>query len=170
MPLRFIREFIKLESGSGIFLFLAALLAMIIDNTAFAHYYDAFFHMPLSISVAQFKLEKPMLSWINDGFMSLFFLLVGLEIKREMLGGELNSLSKAILPLIAAIGGMVVPAAIYLFINWHNPADMRGWAIPVATDTAFSLGVLALLGRKIPVSVKIFLTALAIFDDIGAIL
>ena len=170
MALRFIREFIKLESSSGIFLFLAALAAMIVDNSSFAHYYDSFFHTSLSISIAEFKLEKPILSWINDGFMSLFFLLVGLEIKREMLEGELNAVSKATLPLIGAIGGMVVPALIYLFVNLHNPVDLRGWAIPVATDTAFSLGILALLGRRIPVGVKIFLTALAIFDDIGAIL
>ena len=170
MPLRYIREFIKLESSSGIILFAMAAMAMIIDNTTFSSYYEAFFHLPVSVSVGPFKLEKPILHWINDGFMSLFFLLVGLEIKREILEGELNSFSKAILPLIAAVGGMLVPMTIYLLLNWHDSVAMRGWAIPTATDTAFSLAILSLLGKRIPVSVKIFLTALAIFDDIGAII
>ncbi|MCX7120839.1 MAG: Na+/H+ antiporter NhaA [Gammaproteobacteria bacterium] len=170
MAFRFIRQFIKLESSSGIFLFCAALAALIIDNTSFAHFYDSFFHQPISISIAQFKLEKPILHWINDGFMTLFFLLVGLEIKREILEGELNSPAKAMLPLIAAVGGMLIPIAIYLSLNYHDPIAIRGWAIPTATDTAFSLGILTLLGNRIPVSLKIFLTALAIFDDIGAII
>lgn len=171
MPLRSIRTFIKLESSAGIILFLAALLAIIIDNSPFAIYYENFFKIVVDFSIGSYlKLEKPLLLWINDGLMAIFFLLMGLEIKREMIEGELNSFSKAILPAIAAIGGMLAPAAIYYFINHQDPLTQRGWAIPTATDTAFSLGILALLGKRIPVGLKIFLTALAIFDDIGAII
>lgn len=167
---KFIREFIKLEASAGIILFVTAMLALIIDNTPWASYYTQFFHMPISFSVGYLKLSKPLLLWVNDGFMAVFFLLVGLEIKREMLEGELNSVSKAMLPAIAAVGGMLIPAVIYLYINMHDPVAFKGWAIPVATDTAFSLAILALLGKRIPVNLKIFLTALAIFDDIGAII
>lgn len=169
MSLRLIREFIKLESSAGIVLFATALLAMIIDNSPFSLYYQSFFHLNVSFSIGQFTLEKPVLHWINDGLMSLFFLLVGLEIKREMIEGELNSFSKMVLPLIAAIGGMLIPSLVYLYINWGDSVALRGWAIPTATDTAFSLAILTLLGNRIPVNLKIFLTALAIFDDIGAI-
>jgi NhaA family Na+:H+ antiporter len=170
MALRSIREFIKLEASAGIILFLTAVLALFVDNSPLASYYEAFFHINFSISFADFKLEKPLLSWINEGFMTVFFILVGLEIKREIVVGELNTISKAMLPLIAAVGGMAVPAAIYLGINLHDPHALKGWAIPTATDTAFSLAILSLLGKRIPDSLKIFLTALAIFDDIGAIL
>src|SRR3990167_3797251 len=163
MPLRFIREFIKLESSAGIILFMTAMLAMIIDNTSLSHYYQTFFNMPVKVLFGAIQIEKPILLWINDGFMAIFFLLVGLEIKREILEGELNSFSKASLPAIAAVGGMLGPAAIYLFMNWHDPIAIKGWAIPIATDTAFSLGILSLMGNRIPVSIKIFLTALAIF-------
>lgn len=170
MPLRFIREFIKLESSAGIILFMTAMLAMVVDNTPLAHYYQTFFNMPVKVLFGAIQIEKPILLWINDGFMTIFFLLVGLEIKREILEGELNSFSKVSLPAIAAVGGMLGPAAIYLFMNWHDPIAIKGWAIPIATDTAFSLGILSLMGNRIPVNIKIFLTALAIFDDIGAIL
>ncbi|HLB56379.1 MAG TPA: Na+/H+ antiporter NhaA [Coxiellaceae bacterium] len=170
MPLRSIREFIKLESSAGVILVMTALLAIIVDNSSFANYYHSFFYTPIKISFGNIHLEKPILLWINDGFMTIFFLLIGLEIKREMLEGELNSISKISLPAITALGGMIGPAAIYLFINWHDPIAIKGWAIPIATDTAFSLAILSLLGNKIPVSLKIFLTAFAIFDDIGAII
>lgn len=169
MPLRSFREFIKLESSGGILLFFAAVLALVLDNTPLHPYYQAFFQIPLSLKLGSFHLEKPLLLWINDGFMTIFFLLVGLEVKRELLEGELNSLSKAMLPAIAAVGGMVGPALFYIALNHHDAAAMHGWAIPTATDIAFSLGVLAVLGSRIPLSLKVFLTALAIFDDIGAI-
>ncbi|PHQ80419.1 MAG: Na+/H+ antiporter NhaA [Coxiella sp. (in: Bacteria)] len=169
MPLQVLRDFIKLESSGGIVLFFAAVLALILDNTPLHVYYQAFFHIPLSFKFGAFHLEKPLLLWINDGFMAIFFLLVGLEIKYELIEGELNTLSKAMLPAVAAVGGMVVPALVYLAINHASPEVMRGWAIPTATDIAFSLGILSLLGKRIPMSLKIFLTALAIFDDLGAI-
>ena len=170
MALRFVRQFIKLESSSGIVLFVAAVLAMIIDNTPFSVYYDSFFHSTLQISIDHYQLSKPLLTWINDGLMTVFFLLVGLEVKREILHGELNTVRKATLPAIAAAGGMLVPALIYVGVNWHDRFALQGWAIPAATDTAFALAILALLGKRVPVSLKIFLTALAIFDDIGAII
>lgn len=169
ISLRLIREFTKLESSAGIILFGTAVLALLIDNTPWAHFYEAFFQMKISFSVGHFKLEKPLLLWVNDGFMSVFFLLVGMEIKREMLQGELNSISKAMFPAIAAVGGMIVPILIYLHMNQYDPVGLTGWAIPTATDTAFALAILSMLGSRIPVTLKIFLTALAIFDDIGAI-
>lgn len=169
MPVRTLREFIKLESSGGIILFAAAVLALIIDNTPLHAYYQAFFHVPLSFRIGAFHLEKPLLLWINDGLMAIFFLLVGLEVKREFLEGELNSKEKAILPGIAAVGGMLVPALIFVVFNFQHAENLRGWAIPTATDIAFSLGILAVLGKRIPLSLKVFLTALAIFDDVGAI-
>ena len=170
MALQFVRRFIKLESSSGIVLLIAAVLAMVIDNTSLAPEYDHFFQTAIQFSIGDWLLTKPLLSWINDGFMTLFFLLVGLEVKREIVAGELNTVRRAMLPGIAAVGGMIVPALIYLLITWYEPIAIKGWAIPVATDTAFALAILALLGKRIPVGLKIFLTALAIFDDIGAII
>ena len=170
MPIKLIREFIKLESSAGIILFMTAVLAIIIDNTRLSPLYENFFRMVISISIGEFQLSKPLLNWINDGFMSLFFMLVGLEVKREILEGELNSVRKAMLPAITAAGGMLVPSVIYIFLNHHDSFAVKGWAIPTPTDIAFSLGILSLLGSRIPVSLKIFLTAFAIFDDIGAIL
>lgn len=169
MAFKTFREFIKLESSAGVILFITAVLALIIDNTPWQQYYHAFFSLPMSIHIGALQLSKPMLLWVNDGFMTIFFLLIGLEIKRELLEGELNSIKKASLPAIAALGGMVIPALIYLYFNHGDSVAMRGWAIPVATDIAFSLGILSLLGSRVPVSLKIFLTALAIFDDVGAI-
>ncbi len=170
MRVRLIREFINLETSAGIVLFCTALLALIIANSPWQNYYYSFFQLELSIHLGALELSKPLLLWINDGFMAIFFLLVGLEIKRELIEGELNTIAKASLPGIAAIGGMVVPALIYVYFNYHDGVALRGWAIPTATDIAFSLGILALLGSRIPVSLKIFLTALAIIDDIGAII
>jgi len=170
MPLKHIREFIRFEASAGIILFLAAIFAIIIDNSPLSEKYTHFFQIVASFSIGEFRIAKPLLHWINDGFMTIFFMLVGLEIKREMLGGELNTPRKALLPAIAAAGGMAAPAIIYIFFNYHDLNAIKGWAIPTPTDIAFSLGILSLFGSRIPVSLKIFLTALAIFDDIGAIL
>ncbi|MCH9644602.1 MAG: Na+/H+ antiporter NhaA [Gammaproteobacteria bacterium] len=169
MPIKMFREFIKFESSAGIILFAAAVLALVVDNTPLHVYYRALFSMPLGFHFGILNLSKPLLLWVNDGFMAIFFLLVGLEIKREIFEGELNSMAKSTLPIIAAVGGMVCPALIYIALNKHSAVNLQGWAIPTATDIAFSLGILSLLGKRIPVSLKIFLTALAIFDDIGAI-
>ncbi len=169
MAFRMMREFIKYESSGGVVLFAAAVLALIVDNSPLHHFYVTLLHLPLVIGYGQVKLVKPLLLWINEGLMTIFFFLVGLEIKREMLEGEINSLRKVVLPGVAAVGGMLVPALFYLYFNWGDSTALRGWAIPTATDIAFSLGILSLLGSRIPPSLKIFLTALAIFDDIGAI-
>jgi len=170
MPFKTLREFIKLEASGGVVLFIAAILALIIDNTSWHQYYEAFFKLHFSVQIGDMKLSKPLQMWINDGLMTIFFLLVGLEIKREMFEGELSSFSKAALPAFAAVGGMLIPGLIYFFLNQGDAVAMRGWAIPTATDIAFSLGILALLGSRLPATLKVFLTALAIFDDIGAII
>lgn len=169
MPIKFIKNFIKLEASGGIILFIAAIFAIILDNSPFSHYYEHFQELPLSIRIGSFVLSKHLLHWVNDGLMVIFFLMVGLEIKREIVEGELNSLSKIFLPGAAALGGMLFPALVFLIFNYDNSVAMRGWAIPTATDIAFSLGILSLLGSRVPLSLKIFLTALAIFDDLGAI-
>ena len=165
-----VQDFLKLEASAGILLMFAALLAFIANNSPLSQYYAAFLEVPVQVRVGGLEIAKPLLLWINDGLMAIFFFLVGLEIKREILQGELSSVSKVTLPFVAAIGGMAGPAIIYSFINWGNAETMAGWAIPSATDIAFALGVLALLGNKVPVTLKIFLLALAIIDDIGAIL
>lgn len=165
------RDFIKVESSSGIILLAAAVLAIICDNYApLSHYYDQLLNVTVVFKFGILEMTKPLLLWVNDGLMSIFFLLVGMEIKREICEGELNTLKKAVLPGIAAIGGVIVPALIYTAMNFNNLAAMQGWAIPTATDIAFSLGILALLRSRIPVSLKVFLTAVAIFDDISAII
>lgn len=169
MPLKLIKKFIQLEAFGGIILFFAALVAICLDNSIYASFYESLLAFPLSISIGSLSLSKHLLEWINDGLMVLFFLMVGLEIKREIISGELNSKAKVALPLIAALGGMLCPALIFWAINYSNPIAMRGWAIPTATDIAFSLGIISLLGSRVPISLKIFLTALAIFDDFGAI-
>jgi len=165
-----IREFIKLESAAGVFLFAAAVLALIISNSPANDFYQAFFNFRISVHLGVLQLSKPLILWINDGFMTLFFLLVGLEIKREIFLGELNSIGKVALPAIGALGGMLVPALIFVYFNWGDSLALRGWAIPTATDIAFALGIIALLHRLVPISLKLFLTAVAIFDDVGAIL
>jgi Na+:H+ antiporter, NhaA family len=168
-PFKAWREFIQFESSGGIILFMAAVLAIIFENTPLTGFYNALFDINMSFKLGLIEISKPLLLWINDGLMAIFFLLVGLEIKREMLEGELNTWKKSVLPAVAAVGGMVFPALVYVFFNWHDSQALKGWAIPTATDIAFSLGIVTLLGSRIPVSLKIFLTALAIFDDIGAI-
>lgn len=170
VAIKLIKDFIKLEAAAGIILFSTALLAIIIDNSPLAHYFESLLELPFSIQLGSIGLSKHLLHWINDGLMVIFFLLVGLEIKRELIEGELNSPSKVILPAAAALGGMLVPALVFTAFNFHNDFSMRGWAIPTATDIAFSLGILSLLGSRVPVSLKVFLTALAIFDDLGAII
>ena len=160
----------RLETSAGMLLMIAAVLALIANNSPLNIYYVAFLDTPVQLRFGDLEIAKPLLLWINDGLMAIFFFLVGLEIKREVLQGELSTMNKAILPFVAAIGGMAGPAIIYSFVNWDNAVTMVGWAIPSATDIAFALGVLALLGNRVPIALKIFLLALAIIDDIGAIL
>ena len=163
-------DFIRHEAAGGVFLLIAAVLALVSANTALAWLYAAFLDTPVVVQIGALKLSKPLLLWINDGLMAIFFFLVALEIKRELLTGELSSRDRALLPLIAAIGGMVMPAIVYIAINHKNPAALPGWAIPAATDIAFAVAVLALLGSRVPASLKVFLLALAIIDDLGAII
>jgi len=167
--MQLIEEFIKKESSSGILLIFATISALILSNTFMAPLYESFLHIPVEIRVGSFHLNKSLYHWVNDGLMAIFFLLIGLEVKREILEGHLSSLNQIALPGIAAIGGIVVPAAIYLSFNQNNPIAESGWAIPTATDIAFALGILSLLGNRVPVSLKIFLMALAIIDDLAAI-
>lgn len=162
-------NFFKQEASSSIVMLFFAVVALIFSNSPYAFLYKNFLATPIAIQVGA-TLSEPLLSWINDGLMAIFFFLIGLEIKREILAGELNFKSKILLPIFAAIGGMIVPAFIYLFVVRSDPSMLKGWAIPVATDIVFALSVLSFLGRRIPSSLKIFLTALAIFDDIGAII
>ena len=164
-----IREFLRLEAASGILLFVAALAAMLSANSPLAGLYGEFLDTPVEVRIGGFEIAKPLLLWINDGLMAVFFFLVGLEIKREVLEGELSRPSQIALPAIAAAGGMLMPGLIYAWLNWGNPVAIRGWAIPAATDIAFALGVLALFGRRVPASLKVFLLTLAILDDLGAI-
>ncbi|MFJ2412490.1 Na+/H+ antiporter NhaA [Pseudomonas sp. NPDC087814] len=171
MPLRStFTRFFQLEAASGLLLIAAAALALIINNSPLSHLYASFLDVPVVAQIGALKIAKPALLWINDGLMALFFLLIGLEVKRELLDGQLSKPSQVVLPGAAAIGGMVVPALIYWALNKDNPAALGGWAIPMATDIAFALGVLALLGKRVPVSLKLFLMTLAIIDDLGAII
>ena len=164
-----IQEFMRLETSGGIVLMIAAVFAMIIANTPLATAYDTILGTYIKVGIGSFEIAKPAILWINDGLMAIFFFLVGLEIKREVLVGELSSFDKAILPIMAAIGGMAVPGLIFAIINWGTPENLNGWAIPTATDIAFALGILALIGSRAPVALKIFLLAIAIIDDLGAI-
>ena len=164
-----IRDFLRLESASGILLVIAAALAMLLSNSPLAGYYAAFLDTPMAIRIGGFEIFKPLLLWINDGLMAVFFFVVGLELKREVLEGELARPRQAMLPAIAALGGMVVPALIYAWLNRHDTVALNGWAIPSATDIAFALGVLLLLGKQVPTALKLFLMTLAILDDLGAI-
>lgn len=170
MSINLFREFIKLESASGILLFGAMILALIFANSPFYSAYDTLFNSTFLIELSNWHFRSSLNVCINDGFMTIFFLLVSLEIKRELIQGELNTRKKALLPLFAALGGMILPAFIYVLINLHQPYYLRGWAIPTATDIAFSLAILTFLGSRVPPSLKAFLTALAIIDDLGAII
>ena len=162
--------FFKLEAASGLVLLISAILALIISNSVLSSLYFETLNKYLFIGINSFGLKLSVLHWINDALMAIFFFFVTLEIKREFLQGELSNIKQALLPIIAAVGGMVVPALFYVIINYGDPETINGWAIPSATDIAFSLGVLSLLGKRVPLSLKVFLTALAIIDDLGAIL
>ncbi|VAW79498.1 Na+/H+ antiporter NhaA type [hydrothermal vent metagenome] len=165
-----ISNFLKLESASGILLMLSALAALILANSLLSGYYTALLDIPVHIRIGALTIDKPLLLWINDGLMAVFFFVIGLELKREFVEGELSDPQKIILPALGAIGGMAMPAIIYLLVNKGDPLATSGWAIPAATDIAFALGVLALLGSRVPSQLKIFLVSLAIFDDVGAII
>jgi NhaA family Na+:H+ antiporter len=164
-----VKEFFEFKASGGILLIAATALAMVVINSPLDSLYNAMLEVPVEIRVGDFQIDKPLLLWINDGLMAIFFFVIGLEVKREFLGGDLSEPSQMVLPVVAALGGMSAPAIIYSVINWGDPVAMTGWAIPSATDIAFALGVLALLGDRVPNSLKIFLMTLAIVDDLGAI-
>ncbi len=161
--------FFKLEAASGLFLLFAAIIALVVSNSDLSTLYFNTLNQYLFIGINNFGLKLSVIHWINDGLMAIFFFFVTLEIKREFIQGELSNMKQALLPIIAAVGGMLVPALFYIFINFGDANTLNGWAIPSATDIAFSLGVLSLLGKRVPLSLKVFLTALAIIDDLGAI-
>lgn len=164
-----ITNFLEKESAGGILLVMAAVLAIILGNSPIGYLYTMLLDTPVVVQVGALEINKPLLLWVNDGLMALFFFLVGLELKREFMEGELSDKKSIILPGLGALGGMVVPAGVYLYFNISNSDTVSGWAIPAATDIAFALGVLSLLGSRVPIGLKVFLTSLAIFDDIGAI-
>jgi len=164
-----LKDFLKQESAGGIVLIVSAALALLIANSPFAESCFGTLNTKLNVSFGTFAINKALLLWINDGLMAIFFFLIGLEVKREIIDGQLSSWNKASLPLVAAIGGMALPAAIFLLFNWNSPESINGWAIPAATDIAFALGILSLLGPRVPVALKALLLAIAVIDDIGAI-
>ena len=163
------QKFIKTESLGGILLFGATIIALIWANSPFGEYYGNLLQQNIGISFQSFELKKSLIFWINDGLMAIFFFLIGLELKRELFIGEINTVKKAAFPLVAALGGVIVPVILYLFLN-QNPDTVKGWGIPMATDIAFALAILSALGKRVPLSLKIFLTAFAIIDDIAAVL
>lgn len=165
-----LKEFLRLESAGGILLVVAMALAMIVVNTGLWPLYQSLLGIPLEIRIGNFEIAKPLLLWINDGLMAIFFFLIGLEVKREVLEGELSNPAQIMLPAVAAVGGVVVPALVYTWFNYGDESAMQGWAIPTATDIAFALGILSLLGKRVPASLKLFLLTLAIIDDLVAIL
>lgn len=167
--IKYLESFISLEAWAGLILMAVTVITLVIANSTLAPRYTSLLNIPFSVTIGSVGIAKPLLLWINDGLMALFFFVVGLELKREILEGHLSTLARASLPAIAALGGMVGPAAIYLVLNRGDDAAMRGWAIPAATDIAFALGVLALLGNRVPPALKAFLLSIAIFDDLGAI-
>jgi len=164
-----VREFMRLESASGVLLLAFTLLALLLANSPLAYFYGQLLDTTVAVQVGALTIHKPLLLWVNDGLMAVFFFLVGLEIKREFLEGELSSISQVVLPGMGALGGMLVPAAIYVAFNWGNPVALDAWAIPVATDIAFALALLGAFGARVPLTLKIFLLTLAIFDDLAAI-
>jgi NhaA family Na+:H+ antiporter len=168
-PLSRLAQFLRLEASAGIILVAAAAAALVLANSPLGDLYEQFREVPGSVQVGALTISKPLLLWVNDLWMAVFFFLVGLEIKREFLEGQLSSRAQLMLPAAAAVGGMAVPAMIYVFLNWGNASTLSGWAIPAATDIAFALGILALVGSRAPLSLKVLLTAIAIIDDLGAI-
>jgi len=165
-----LKKFIESKTAPGVILCLSAVLALIFANSPLNHFYEGFKNLPVLLQVGSFSIDKPLLLWINDGLMAIFFLLIGLEIKRELIEGHLSDYRQALLPAIAALGGLVVPALIYSYFNWGDPIAIQGWAIPSATDIAFALGVLLMLGDRVPASLKICLVAVAIIDDLAAVI
>lgn len=165
-----IKKFFELEAAGGIILALAAIAAMIVANSPLHDWYHHFIHAPVAVKIGHFEIAKDAHHWINDGLMAIFFFLVGLELKREALIGELSDVKQILMPALAAIGGMIAPAIIYALMNHNHPEQLSGWAIPAATDIAFALGVLSLLGNRVPNALKVFLVSIAIFDDLGAII
>jgi len=170
MPVRALKKFIDSEATGGLILMATAAVALIFENSALAYIYDQLLTLPVAVNIGALSIDKPLLLWINDGLMAVFFFLVGLEIKREVIEGQLSSKEQVILPAIGAVGGMAIPALIFLSITGIDTELANGWAIPAATDIAFALGVLALLGNRIPTAIKTLLLAIAIFDDLGAII
>jgi len=164
-----IRNFLQMESAGGLVLMAAAALALVAANSPLADYYDLFIETPVEVRIGGLEIAKPLLLWVNDGLMAVFFFLVGLEVKREILEGELSRPSNVLLPALGAVGGIVAPVGLYVAFNHSDPVGLNGWAIPAATDIAFALGILMILGKRVPVSLKVFLVSLAIFDDLGAI-
>ncbi len=164
-----VRDFMKLESAGGILLLLAAIVALLVANSPLAVFYSELLDTTVAVQIGALSINKPLLLWINDGLMAIFFFLIGLEIKREVMEGELSSFKQVVLPGMGALGGMVVPAAIYAWLNWGDAVALDGWAIPVATDIAFALALLGVFGSRVPTSLKVFLLTLAIFDDLAAI-
>ena len=162
--------FFQKETIPGLLLFGAAVLALVIENSSLYWLYDALLSTPVTIQVGALEIAKPLLLWINDGLMALFFFVVGLEVKREVITGELSSIDKAMLPFLAAVGGIAAPSLIYATVAWDDPVALTGWAIPAATDIAFALGILAVLGSRVPIALKVFLLSIAVIDDLGAIL
>ncbi len=164
-----IEGFIKKESTAGILLIIVTIAAILLENSSFSPIYNSFLHTHVEIRFGNLQIAKPFLLWVNDGMMAVFFFLIGLEVKREVLEGHLSSLKQVALPAIAAIGGMMIPALVFVVLNQDQSFGIKGWAIPTATDIAFALGILSLLGKRVPISLKLFLMALAIIDDLGAI-
>ncbi|MCB0453989.1 MAG: Na+/H+ antiporter NhaA [Aequorivita sp.] len=163
------QKFVNLQSASGIFLLATTIIALVWANSAFSESYLSFWNYEIGIVTDSFQLKKPLILWVNDGLMAIFFFLIGLEIKREFLIGELNSTKKVMFPLFGAIGGIALPVILYIFLN-QNPQTLKGWGIPMATDIAFALAIIKVLGNRVPLSLKIFLTAFAIVDDLAAVL
>jgi len=162
-------NFFKSQSSIGIVLIMATLLALLLANSTLAEVYQGFLDIPVVISIHEFEIAKPLLLWVNDGLMAIFFFMIGLEVKRELLEGRLQDLSKVVVPTVGAVGGMLVPALIYIWFNVNDAVAIQGWAIPMATDVAFALGILSLLGKRVSIEMKLFLLTLAIIDDLGSI-
>ena len=163
------QKFVKTESLAGMLLFGATIIALVWANSTYGEFYESIWQFKIGVSFQEFELKKPLILWINDGLMAIFFFIIGLELKRELLFGEINTLKKAAFPFVAALGGVLVPIGLYLILN-QNPDTAKGWGIPMATDIAFALAILSTLGKRVPLSLKIFLTAFAIIDDIAAVL
>ena len=164
-----LKDFLRLEAASGVLLFVTAMLGLVVANSALSGYYAALLDTTVAIQIGGFSISKPFILWINDGLMAVFFFLIGLEVKREVLEGELSSPDQIVLPGLGALGGVAAPAIIYSWLNWGDAVAMSGWAVASATDIAFALGILSLFGKRVPPALKVFLLTLAIFDDLAAI-